>query len=100
MDGMVLGGALCALMGPTGSGKSTLLDLLTGRKDYGRCEGDILFKGTSVAVDQEHFISQAGYMRQVNSGYLEGLTVLENLAYAVMLRFPGSVEDQSGRINA
>lgn len=100
MDGMVPEGALCALMGPSGSGKSTMLDLLTGRKDYGRCEGSILFKGTSIAVDQEAYISQAGYMRQGNSGYLEGLTVLENLAFAVMLRFPGNIKAQSERVRA
>lgn len=100
MGGRIPEGALCALMGPSGSGKSTLLDLLTGRKNYGRCEGTTMFRGTSVAVDQEAYISQAGYMRQVNSGYLEGLTVLENLAYAVMLRFPGSVKAQSERIRA
>lgn len=97
---MVPEGALCALMGPSGSGKSTLLDLLTGRKDCGRCEGQILFKGSSIAVDKEAYIRQAGYMRQLNSGYLEGLTVLENLAYAVMLRFPGSLEAQSERIKS
>eukprot|EP00752_Nemacystus_decipiens_P017717 g15885.t1 len=100
MDGMVPEGALCALMGPSGSGKSTLLDLLTGRRDYGRCGGTILFEGASVAIDQDSYISQAGYMRQGNSGYLEGLTVLENLAYAVMLRFSGSVKAQSERVKA
>ena len=100
VDGVIPEGALCALMGPSGSGKSTLLDLLTGRRDYGRCEGSILFKGASVAADQDAYINQAGYMRQVNSGYMEGMTVLENLVYAVMLRFPGSVEAQSERIQA
>ena len=39
-------------------------------------------------------------MRQVNTGYMEGLTVLENLVYAVMLRFPGSVEVQAARVNS
>ena len=91
-------------MGPSGSGKSTLLGLLTGRKDKGRCEGTIVFNGASVADNQQAYISRAGYMRQVksqgNPGYLKGLTVLENLVYAVMLRFPGSVEAQSERIQA
>lgn len=52
MHGVVPEGALCALMGPSGSGKSTLLDLLTGRKDYGRCEGEVLFNGSSIADQQ------------------------------------------------
>lgn len=52
LDGMVPEGALCALMGPSGSGKSTLLDLLTGRKNYGSCEGTLLYKNTSVADQQ------------------------------------------------
>ena len=52
MHGMVPEGSLCALMGPSGSGKSTLLDLLTGRRDCGRCEGEVLFKGSSIAEQQ------------------------------------------------
>lgn len=38
-------------------------------------------------------------MRQGNAGYLEGLTVLDNLVYAAMLRFPGTVEQQSRRVH-
>ncbi len=48
---------------------------------------------------QEAYIRQSGYMRQVNTGYLEGLTVLENLVYAAMLRFPGTIEEQSRRVH-
>eukprot|EP00752_Nemacystus_decipiens_P013076 g11565.t1 len=96
--GTVPEGALCALMGPSGSGKSTLLDLLTGRKEIGRCDGEILFRGSSIAKQSEAYISQSGYMRQVNTGYLEDLTVLENLVYAAMLRLPGTVEHQSRRV--
>lgn len=39
-------------MGPSGSGKSMLLDLLTGRKDLGRCDGEVLFRGRSIANQQ------------------------------------------------
>ena len=51
VNGEVPKGALCALMGPSGAGKSKLLDLLTGRAEFGRCEGEVLFNGRSV-VDQ------------------------------------------------
>ncbi|CAN0539910.1 unnamed protein product, partial [Scytosiphon promiscuus] len=37
------------------AGKSTLLDLLTGRTTVGRCRGDILFQGTSIADQQVTF---------------------------------------------
>lgn len=47
---------------------------------------------------KEAYISQSGYMRQVNTGYLETLTVLENLAFAALLRFPGTLEEQSRRV--
>ncbi|CAM9994142.1 unnamed protein product [Scytosiphon promiscuus] len=101
MHGSVPRGALCALMGPSGGGKTTLLDLLTGRKDYGRCEGDVLFEG--VSIDRQKVWTwphQSGYMRQTNTGYLESLTVLENLVYAAMIRFPTTLEAQSHRESA
>ncbi|CAN0539147.1 unnamed protein product, partial [Scytosiphon promiscuus] len=37
---------------PCVAGKSTLLDLLAARTATGRCEGDILFEGSSVADQQ------------------------------------------------
>eukprot|EP00903_Cladosiphon_okamuranus_P010126 g9589.t1 len=95
---LIAEGALCALMGPSGSGKSTLLDLLTGRKDFGRCDGEVLFRGRSIADQPKVYISQSGYMRQMNTGYLDDLTVLENLVYAAMLRLPGTLEHQSQRV--
>ncbi|CAM9883524.1 unnamed protein product, partial [Scytosiphon promiscuus] len=98
MHGSVPRGALCALMGPSGGGKTTLLDLLTGRKDYGRCEGDVLFEGVSIDRQKEDYINKSGYMRQTNTGYLESLTVLENLVYAAMIRFPATLEAQSHRV--
>lgn len=44
------------------------------------------------------YINQSGYMRQTNTGYLDSLTVLENLVYAAMLRFPAALEAQSKRV--
>lgn len=62
VNGTVPEGALCALMGPSGSGKSTLLDLLSGRKNYGRCEGRVLFKGSSIADQQVGGASKIDYL--------------------------------------
>ncbi|CAM9178383.1 unnamed protein product, partial [Hapterophycus canaliculatus] len=56
MHGSVPKGALCALMGPSGGGKTTLLDLLTGRKDYGQCEGEVLFQGVSISSQEVRYI--------------------------------------------
>ncbi|CAM9495088.1 unnamed protein product [Ectocarpus sp. 12 AP-2014] len=98
MDGQVPKGSLCALMGPSGSGKSTLLDLLTGRKAIGRCSGELMFNGKSIANQKGSYISQSGYMRQLHTPFLEGLSVLENLVFAVVLRYPGTLEVQTKRI--
>ncbi|CAM9405066.1 unnamed protein product [Sphacelaria rigidula] len=96
VDGAVPEGALCALMGPSGSGKasSTLLDLLTGRRAVGRCEGEIYFEGKNI----KSFILRSGYMRQDNTGFLDGLSVFDNLVYAAMLRMPGTLEAQVNRV--
>lgn len=37
-------------------------------------------------------------MRQDNTGFLDGLTVFDNLVYACMLRMPGSLEAQISRV--
>eukprot|EP00904_Undaria_pinnatifida_P003159 jgi/Undpi1/12844/HiC_scaffold_7.g02511.m1 len=63
VDGQVPVGALCAVMGPSGSGKSTLLDLLAARGTTGRCEGEVLFEGGSIADRQDSYIRKCGYMR-------------------------------------
>eukprot|EP00904_Undaria_pinnatifida_P003157 jgi/Undpi1/12842/HiC_scaffold_7.g02509.m1 len=63
VDGQVPVGALCAVMGPSGSGKSTLLDLLAARRTTGRCEGEVLFEGGSIADRQDSYIRKSGYMR-------------------------------------
>ncbi|CBJ26923.1 expressed unknown protein [Ectocarpus siliculosus] len=72
MDGEVPKGSLCALMGPSGSGKSTLLDLLTGRKAIGRCSGELMFNGKSIANQKGSYISKSGYMRAIKLTSLEG----------------------------
>lgn len=102
VHGEVPEGSLCSIMGPTGSGKSTLLDLLTGRRDFGVCTGDLLFAGKSISdkgVKEEYF-SQSGYMRQLQYGYLEDLSVLENLIFAVQMRCPGDFEEHTKKIQA
>lgn len=47
---------------------------------------------------KEEYIKQSGYMRQANTGYLESLTVVENLVYAAMIRFPATLDAQSRRV--
>lgn len=47
---------------------------------------------------KEAYINQSGYMRQANAGYLDTLTVLDNLVYAAMIRFPATLEAQSHRV--
>lgn len=100
VDGNIPEGALCALIGPTGSGKSTLLDLLTGRREFGRCSGKFLFYGNSITDQRvkEEYLSQSGYMRQLQTGFLDGLSAIDNLVFAVMMRFPGDVEEQTRRV--
>lgn len=52
VDGSVPEGAFCAFLGPSGSGKTTLIDLLTMRREFGRCSGEVLYNGSPV-TDQE-----------------------------------------------
>lgn len=37
-------------------------------------------------------------MRQDNTGFLDGLSVFDNLVYAAMLRMPGTLEAQVNRV--
>lgn len=92
--------AFCALIGPSGSGKSTLLDLLTGRRSYGSCSGDVLFNGISVTREdtKKEYLSKSGYMRQLQTVFFEELSVLDNLVFAVAIRRPGEFQEQIKRI--
>lgn len=47
---------------------------------------------------QASYIRQSGYIRQGHAGFVEGLTVFDNLVFAAMLRTPGSLEDQTARV--
>eukprot|EP00752_Nemacystus_decipiens_P017729 g15897.t1 len=96
--GSVPDGALCALMGPSDSGKSTLLGVLSGRRSVGRLEGTVFFEGRPVTDNQASYIRQSGYIRQGHRGFVEGLTVFDNLVFAAMLRTPGSLEIQTARV--
>ncbi|CAN0489782.1 unnamed protein product, partial [Laminaria digitata] len=40
------------------AGKSTLLDLLAARSASGRCEGEIIFEGKSIADQQASLVQQ------------------------------------------
>jgi len=92
--------SFCALIGPSGAGKSTLLDLLTGRRSYGSCSGDVLFNGISVTKEdtKKEYLSKTGYMRQLQTVFFEELSVLNNLVFAVAIRRPGEFQEQIKRI--
>ena len=98
VNGSVPEGSLCAVMGSSGSGKSTLIDILSGSRGDGTCSGDILFDGRSISSQKIDYISQVGYMRQFHHGYLDELTVLDNLVFATMMRHFGTFEENTKKV--
>ena len=80
-------GEFVAIMGPSGSGKSTLLNVVAGleRTD----EGAVVFEGQDVTSMTEAEVARfrrdrVGYVFQFFN-LLDGMTVLENVALAVMI---------------
>lgn len=47
---------------------------------------------------QVSYILQSGFTRQGGTGFLEGLSVFDNLMFAAMLRVPGTLEAQTTRV--
>lgn len=97
-NGSVPGGSLCAILGSSGSGKSTLIDIVSGRRTYGTCSGKILFRGRHISPLSSDYISQVGYMRQLEHVYLDELSVLDNLLFAAMMRHNGNVQEKIEKI--
>jgi branched-chain amino acid transport system ATP-binding protein len=71
-------GEIVGLIGPNGSGKSTFFNLLTGI--YAPTEGEILFKGQSLAGEKPHQIVKKGISRTFQNGRLFGdISALDNI---------------------
>ena len=82
---------MTALMGSSGAGKTTLLDVLAGRKNTGKIEGDILLNGQT--ADPITFSRFSGYVEQMDI-HSPSMTVHEALLFSGHLRLPKSVPDK------
>ncbi|RMG74495.1 MAG: ABC transporter ATP-binding protein [Nitrospirae bacterium] len=78
-------GEIVALIGPNGAGKTTLFNVINGF--YKPSQGDILFKGKSIAGLKPHRICRLGIARtfQVVKP-LQRMTVLDNVVASAFLR--------------
>lgn len=78
-------GDLFGLIGPNGAGKTTCFNLITGV--YKPTEGDILFRGRSIAGLPPHKVAREGICRTFQNIRLFGsLTALENVVVGGFLR--------------
>ncbi len=82
------GGELVAILGPNGAGKSTLLSIMSGALEPD--EGEVLVNGLSIHKHPEARAT-VGFVPQ-EYGFLEELTVMENLVYAASLYGMGFME--------
>lgn len=88
---------MTALMGPSGSGKTTLLDVVSGRKNTGKIEGEVLFGGARAPLGS--LKDAIGYVEQFDT-LIGELTVRDMLMYTAQLRLPVSMsmEDKTARV--
>ncbi len=91
VSGYALPGTLTALMGASGAGKTTLLDVIAGRKNQGKIEGEIKLNG--FATDVNTFSRVTAYVEQadIHSAFS---TVKEAVEFSAHLRLPASVSDE------
>jgi branched-chain amino acid transport system ATP-binding protein len=91
-------GTIHSVIGPNGAGKTTLLNLITGI--YTPTEGEIVFKGESIAAKSPDVLAQRGMSRTfqnlqvcMNMSAIENVMVgahlrLNQSMFAAMLRWP------------
>ena len=98
VDGLFKPGQMTALMGPSGSGKTTLLDVVSGRKNTGKFEGEILYGGKKMSPSALR--DSIGYVEQFDTLVGE-LTVKQMLMYTAELRLPTtlSAADKLSRVD-
>jgi ABC-type multidrug transport system ATPase subunit len=76
-------GTLTATMGPSGAGKTTFLDIVTGRKNRGKIEGQLLYDGKKAT--KSFLKTQTAYVEQFDT-LLGVLTVRKMLMYQAELK--------------
>jgi branched-chain amino acid transport system ATP-binding protein len=82
-------GAIASLIGPNGAGKTTFFNCVTGF--YTPEEGDILFKGRSIAGLSPDKIAGRGMSRTYqNIRLFHGMTVIENVLVGMHPRLSGN----------
>eukprot|EP00008_Paramoeba_atlantica_P014857 CAMPEP_0201478294 /NCGR_PEP_ID=MMETSP0151_2-20130828/3180_1 /ASSEMBLY_ACC=CAM_ASM_000257 /TAXON_ID=200890 /ORGANISM="Paramoeba atlantica, Strain 621/1 / CCAP 1560/9" /LENGTH=481 /DNA_ID=CAMNT_0047859339 /DNA_START=56 /DNA_END=1502 /DNA_ORIENTATION=- len=82
ISGFAKPGTLTAIIGSSGAGKSTLLDILSGRKNIGKIDGDILMNGQPRGKSFKRF---SAYVTQEDI-LMPTLTVEETLMFNVRLK--------------
>jgi len=90
VDVEVTGGEILGLIGPNGAGKTTLFNCITGV--FRPTGGDIRLRGSSIAGDRPHEVTQAGVARTFqNIRLFPNMTAQENVMIGVDSRHRTSV---------
>jgi ABC-type multidrug transport system ATPase subunit len=83
VTGFFAPGTLTATMGPSGAGKTTFLDIVTGRKNRGHVEGELLYDGKRAS--NAYLKRNIAYVEQFDT-LLGVLTVRKMLLYQAELK--------------
>lgn len=83
VTGFFAPGTLTATMGPSGAGKTTFLDIVTGRKNHGHIEGELLYDGKRAS--KGYLKRNVAYVEQFDT-LLGVLTVRNMLLYQAELK--------------